>query len=381
MTPEEHALSTSRPLTVLHLSWSLLTGGLERVVLDLARLGPELGLRPVVAALERAGPWADLVRQRGAPFYLLGKRPGLDPRMLPALMGLLRRERVDVIHAHNQAAAFYGGLAGLFCRRPMIVTRHGASFGRDASHLRLGRLAARLAQRVVCVGEEARQVARRVDRVPEARLRLIYNGVDTALYRPDPVARAAARSELGLALTEPVLISVGRLSAEKDHHTLLTALALLGQRGTPPRLLVVGGGPERQALERAAAELGLGAAVLWLGERQDVPRLLAACDAFALSSLSEGVSIAVLEAMAAGLPVAATMVGGNPELVEQGRGGLLVPPGDPAALAAALGRLLEDPARARAMGQAARARVEERFSLIATARAYVGLYREVVAEA
>jgi glycosyltransferase involved in cell wall biosynthesis len=296
-----------RPLTVLHLSWSLLTGGLERVVLDLARRGPEFGLRPVVAALAQAGPLAERVRKAGTPFYLLGKRPGLDARMVPALVKLLRRERVDVLHAHNQTAAFYGGLAALILGRPLIITRHGASFGRDPSHLRLGWLAARLARRVVCVGGEAREVARRVDKVPESRLRLIYNGVDTALYRPDPVARAAVRPELGLALTEPVLISVGRLSAEKDHHTLLTALALLGQRGTPPRLLVVGGGPERQALERAAAELGLGAAVLWLGERQDVPRLLAACDAFALSSLSEGVSIAVLEAMAAGLPVAATM--------------------------------------------------------------------------
>jgi glycosyltransferase involved in cell wall biosynthesis len=343
-------------------------------------MGPELGLRPVVAALEQAGPWAERVREMGAPFYLLGKRPGLDPRMVPALMRLLRREGVDVLHAHNQAAAFYGGLAGLLLRRPMVITRHGASFGRDRSHLWLGRLGARLARRVVCVGEEARQVARQVDRVPESHLRLIYNGADTALYRPDPEARASARAELGLAPTEPAFISVGRLSPEKDYLTLLQALALLGRQGPVPRLLMVGDGPERPALERTAGEMGLGKAVLWLGERQDVPRLLAACDVFALSSLSEGVSIAVLEAMAAGLPAAVTRVGGNPELVEQGRSGLLVPPADPAALASALGRLLGDPAGARAMGQAARARTEERFSLATTARAYAELYREVLAE-
>jgi sugar transferase (PEP-CTERM/EpsH1 system associated) len=369
------------PLTVLHLSWSLLTGGLERVVLDLTRLGPGFGLRPVVAALEQAGPWAELVRQMGATFHLLGKRPGLDPRMVPALVRLLRRERVDVIHAHNQAAALYGGLAGLLCGRPLVVTRHGASYGKDLSHLMLGRVGALIAKRVVCVGQEACQVARRVDHVPEARLRLIYNGVDTGLYRPDPVARARVRAELGLTPQEPAFISVGRLSAEKDYPTLLKALALLGESGPVPRLLMVGDGPERPALERATGELGLGGAVLWLGERQDVPRLLAACDAFALSSLSEGVSIAILEAMAVGLPVAATLVGGNLELVEQGRTGLLGPPADPPALAQALGQLLGDLAGARAKGQAARARAEERFSLAATAGAYAGLYREVVAEA
>lgn len=380
MAAREHALSETRPLTVLHLSWSLLTGGLERVVLDLARLGPEFGLRPVVAALEQAGPWAERVREMGAPFYLLGKRPGLDPRMVPALARLLRRERVEVIHAHNQAAAFYGGLAGLLCGRPLVITRHGSSFGRDLSHLWLGRAGALMARRVVCVGREACQVARRVDRVPAARLRLIYNGVDTAQYRPDPGARATVRAELGLTPAEAALISVGRLSREKDYPTLLKALALLGGGGGRPRLLMIGDGPERPALERIAGELGLGGAVLWLGERQDVPRLLSAADAFVLSSLSEGVSIAILEAMAVGLPVTATMVGGNPELVEQGRGGLLVPPADPEALAGALGRLLDDPALAKAMGASARVRAEERFSLAATARAYAGLYREVASK-
>jgi glycosyltransferase involved in cell wall biosynthesis len=200
---------------------------------------------------------------------------------------------------------------------------------------------------------------------------LVYNGIDVDEMSAARQERQDARRELGLGPDDRAVISVGRLSREKDYATLLRALAAL----PGPRLFLVGHGPARGELEALAAELGLGQRVAFLGERNDVPRLLAACDLFALSSLTEGISMALLEAMAGGLPVAATAVGGTPELVIPGETGLLAPPGDPAALAQAMGALLGDVERAKALGAAGATRVAERFSLEAMAKAYAELYR------
>ena len=364
-----------RPLTVLQLSWSLMTGGLERVVLDLTRMGAGFGLRMAVATLEQGGPLAERARALGASFHMLGKRPGLEASVIARLANLLRRERVDVIHAHNQGAAFYGGLAGLICGRPLVVTRHGVSFGKDRSHVWLSRLATMLAHDVVCVGRDVCQAARRIDWAPAGKLRLIYNGVDTSIFRPRPNERQALRRELGAGPEEKLVISVGRMAPEKDYPTLLKAVAALAGQAPGCRLVMVGPGPELPLLEDLARKLDMNQRVVWLGERADIPELLAAADVFALSSRSEGVSIAILEAMASGLPVVATAVGGNAELVEQGTTGILSPPANPGALAQALLALLNDPARAEHMGQAGRARAQRNFSLEAMVRSYAGLYR------
>ncbi|MFZ5585543.1 MAG: glycosyltransferase [Thermodesulfobacteriota bacterium] len=361
-------------LPVMQLALSLKTGGLERLVLDLLRQGPEMGVDYSLCLLEEEGDLAQQARDLGAPVFVLGKRPGLDFSLVPRLRALMRRGGVRVLHSHNQAPGFYGGLAALWAGRPQVLTRHGASYGMDRSWRWVSALAAHLSRCTVCVGSDALAVARREDRLPARRLRLIYNGVDTELFKPDAALRAAARAELGLADAHKVVISVGRVSSEKDYATLLKALAVM-----PPawRLVLVGDGPELENLRRLAAELDLGRRALLLGRRADVERLLAAADLFALSSLSEGVSVALLEAMAAGLPVVATRVGGTPEVVVEGETGLLLEPGLPHELALALQDALEDPRRATAWGAAGRRRVEERFSLRAMAAAYAALYREV----
>lgn len=361
-------------LRVMQLAYSLKTGGLERLVLDLLRQGPALGLEYSLCLLEEEGDLAPQARALGVPIHVLGKRPGLDFAVVPRLRALMRRAGARVLHSHNQAPGFYGGLAAAWAGRPQVLTRHGASYGMDRSWRWVSALAGHLSRFTVCVGADALAVARREDRLPARRLRLIYNGVDTGLFRPDPIQRAAARAELGLTAGHRVVISVGRVSAEKDYATLLTALAQLPEVW---RLVLVGDGPELDGLRRLAAELGLGERARLLGRRGDVERLLAAADLFALSSLSEGVSIALLEAMAMGLPVVATAVGGTPEVVVDGLTGRLLEPGQPHALALGLVEALADPQRAAAWGRAGRQRVEDRFSLRAMAAAYAELYREV----
>jgi len=220
-------------------------------------------------------------------------------------------------------------------------------------------------------------MAREHDRLPAARLALIYNGVDTRLFCPDLEARAHWRKELGLGEREPVIISVGRLAPEKDYGLLLEALAATRDLGPEAKLVLVGDGAERTTLQDEAAELGLQQRVRFVGRQRDVPGLLSAADLFALSSLSEGIPMALLEAMACGLPVVALRVGGTPELVEDGRSGLLVGGRKPEDLAEAISRILTERDTARAMGVAGQRRVAERFSLESMLEGYGALYREL----
>ncbi len=361
-------------LRVMQLAYSLKTGGLERLVLDLLRQGPALGLEYSLCLLEEEGDLAPQARALGVPIHVLGKRPGLDFAVVPRLRALMRRAGARVLHSHNQAPGFYGGLAARLSGLPLVQTRHGASYNLDRSRRWVNAVAAHLSRVTVCVGADSLAVARSRDRLPETRLRLIYNGVDTAVHAPDPAARAAARAELGLGQGQRVVISVGRLSPEKDYPTLLRALAVMPDFW---RLVLVGDGPEMPRLAALREDLGLGWRALLLGRRRDIPALLNAADVFALSSLSEGISLALLEAMAVGLPAVVTAVGGNPEVVLPGATGLLLPPERPHELALALMEALDEPARAAAWGQAGRQRVLERFSLAGMAQAYADLYREV----
>ena len=358
----------------MQLALSLNTGGLERLMLDLLRRGPAVGVDYGLCLLEDEGDLADQARELGITVTVLGRRPGLDFSLVPRIRRLLRVSGARVLHAHNQAPAFYGGLAARLSGLPLVQTRHGASFNLDRSRRWVNALAAHLSRITVCVGADSLAVARRHDRLPESRLRLIYNGVDTEIHAPDPAARAATRAALGLDDAERVVISVGRLSPEKDYATLLRALAALPAFW---RLLLVGDGVEMERLTTLRDKLGLGQRALLLGRRRDIPALLNAADVFALSSLSEGISLALLEAMAVGLPAVATEVGGNPEVVLPGATGLLPPPGLPHELALALLEVLDDPLRAATWGRAGRQRVLERFSLEGMARAYADLYREV----
>jgi sugar transferase (PEP-CTERM/EpsH1 system associated) len=363
---------------VLQVVWSLEVGGMERVVLHLARGLPAQGFDAEVVTLGKTGGLAGELAG-GVRHWELSKGAGLDLGLAWSLAHLVKETGARLLHAHNTVSMLYAVLASLLTRKPVVATLHGANYGGPPRHRRLRRWLARRCAVVACVSRDALAAARDVDLIDPAKLRLVYNGIDQEQIAAAASQRDAARAELGLEPGQPVIISVGRLSPEKDYPTLLKAMALIQGQGLCPQLLLVGSGPERTALEEQARSLGLADAARFLGERGDVPRLLAASDLFALSSLSEGVSMALLEAMAAGLPVAATEAGGTPEVVVPGHTGLLVPPGDPEALANALVILLKDPARAREMGRAGATWVQAEFSFEAMARAYARLYERTLA--
>jgi glycosyltransferase involved in cell wall biosynthesis len=230
---------------------------------------------------------------------------------------------------------------------------------------------AQVARYVVTCNAVGAILARR-EQIPAAKITTIYNGL--AL----PAASQPVPPDWPFPPGPPVLITIGRLSPEKDHAALLNACAALNRQGLAWRLLVLGEGRQRQALEQLSADLGLQAQVYWAGNQSPVFPWLAHADIFVLPSRWEGVSMALLEAMACGLPVVATAVGGTPEVVLEGQTGLLAPPGDSDALAQALAALLRDPSRRHTLGAAGRARLAEEFSIDRTLERLEDLYRRLL---
>lgn len=374
-----------RPITVAHLVHALDVGGLEEVVLRLLAHTDRARFTPLVYALDAPGAMASELAVLGVPLVVLHRAQGLDPALPWRLARRLVREGVRILHTHNAGPHFYGALATRLARAlrstasgpglRLVHTKHGRNEPASWRKVLLNRFASALTDRVVAVSADAADVALQLEKVPQNKVMTIYNGVDTAAFRPgDP---GAARALLGLPAGGFHVGVVARLAAVKDHATLLRAFAIVRKERPDAHLTLVGDGPERAALEARAMALDLAGSVHFLGERRDIAAVLPAFDVFALSSTSEGISLTLLEAASAGLPIVATRVGGNPEVVVDGETGCLVSPRDPAAFAVALGALARRPDRA-ALGLAGRVRVERWFSVERMAHAYQDLYAEVL---
>ena len=327
----------------------------------------------VVVAAHGPGPLRDAAASAGVDFVPLRHlrrniEPAHEPLALAELYALYRRVRPDIVHLNSSKDAFHGRLAAALARVPArVFTVHGWAFKAhhgfaSSVYLWADRIARPLMTTVICVaGSELRAglAARTCDR---ERTVVIPNAVPVDEFSPAPLDGRPAR-----------ILSVGRLKEPKDFVTLLNALGLLEPGSF--EAAIVGDGPDRPELERR-----LRPGVDLLGERDDVPELLARSDAFVLSSRSEGMPMSVLEAMAGGVPVVATAVGGVPELVVDGETGILVEPGDTTGLAAALRALVDDVALRRRLGAAGRARAEKLFDVPRFHAAHLDLYRQLLRE-
>ncbi|MBY0230968.1 MAG: glycosyltransferase [Gemmataceae bacterium] len=334
-----------------------------------------------VLCLDGVGPLGEQLRAEGTPVVCLDRRSGRDWGLPFRMARELRSRRIDVVHAHQYAPFLYSALARVLCwmRPRLIFTEHGRHYPDVVSAPR--RVANRLVLRHLaddvnaCCAFSARAVER-VEGFAPTRVSVLENGIEVGRYGP-AADRDGLRRRLGLDPSRRYVGCVARFHPVKDHAMLVRAFAAAAPRHPEAELLLAGDGPLRGELEAQAAALGIAGRVRFLGVRRDVPDLLAACDVFALTSVSEAASLTVLEAMATGLPVVATAVGGNPEMVRDGAEGLLVPRGDDRACAAALSRLLGEPGLARRLGEAGRRRVEERYRLESTIEGYHRLYRKL----
>ncbi len=371
---------------VAHILYRLDIGGLENGLVNLINAIPVERYRHAVISLTEHTDFRFRIRRQDVEYYALHKRPGKDFGAYLQLWRLLRRLRPQIVHTRNLPALdclLPAALAGVRCR---IHGEHGRDIididGSNWKYNMLRRAIRPLVHRYIPLSRDLENwLQRRIGVTPE-KISRIYNGVDTRLFQP-----ASAREPLPDTNFAPpgtmVIGTVGRMQTVKDQLTLVRAFLHL-LKTTPGareklRLVLIGDGPLRaQAAAMLAAEDA--GALAWLaGSRDDVPRLLRGLDVFVLPSLAEGISNTILEAMACGLPVVATRVGGNPELVIEGETGMLVPAADPAALAGALGNYLRDPSLARRHGRAGRERVEREFSLHAMVQRYLAVYDDVLA--
>ncbi|WP_326557858.1 glycosyltransferase [Micromonospora sp. NBC_01796] len=341
------------PLRVCLIICQLGLGGAEKQLVLLAEGLSRLGVEVSVVVLTGAGPREDALRVAGVPVVHLGLRQPGGWRAVPPLLATwgrlvrqLRRSRPDVVHAFLFNSYVLGAPAARLARVPVFVAgrRSLDDFKRGRRWvLAVERISARMTHLLVANAHAVADRVRETERVPAGGLAVIYNGL--------PPAAFAGAEPTPLDSAHPVVLCVANLRGLKGHKHLIDAAALLRDRGLTCTLALVGDGPERDALRRHAALTGIDARLL--GARLDMDGLLARADVVALPSMTEGMSNAVMEAMAAGRAVVASAVGGIPELLAEGRG-LLVRPGDPVGLANALERLLRDRAYAESVGRAAR---------------------------
>lgn len=358
-------------MRVIHVVENLNRGGAERVVVDLAREQKRQGDDCLVLCLFEAGELAAELESAGVPVHACHKKAGFDRRALALLRRSMREFRPDVMHSHNAMPHYYAVFASLGLPLVRINTRHGMGDLLDNSRQRwLYRLAMLVTRSGCCVCDAARRQFVRSGAMPSTRAVTTYNGIDVAAFQH---ATGALRSLLGLGADVRLVGTVGRLNRAKDHGNLLRAFEMLAADDAGLHLVVIGEGEERARLESAIAISPYGDRVHLTGSRPDVPALLPDLSLFMLSSVTEGFSIALLEAGMAGLAVVATDVGGNSEIVGRGERGVLVPARDPAALADAARALLDDPGRAGQLGGALRGWVAENCGL----GAMEGRYRQI----
>jgi glycosyltransferase involved in cell wall biosynthesis len=314
-------------------------------------------------------------RRRGFAVECVAMRNDLALGAAWRTSAILRRHAPALVHCHTGRANWIGGLAARWAGVPALSTRRMDR--RVARGLRTRWLYRVLLRRVAAISPA---VARRLQDagVPPERIRLIWSAVDPERLQPT-ATRQALRARLDTAPDTLCLLVAANLVERKGIDVLLAAYAALASRECT-ELWIAGDGPERGALETAATRLGVAERVRFLGRRSDVPDLLEACDVFVLPSRLEGLGVAALEAMARGRPVVASAVGGLADTVVANETGLLAPPGDAAALASALERLLADPALRQRLGAAGAARVGEQFLAEQMVDAYESLYREVLRE-
>jgi sugar transferase (PEP-CTERM/EpsH1 system associated) len=391
MKPKQQPLKAEAPL-VAHIIYALGTGGLENGLVNIINRCPPGRYRHAIICLTRSEEFASRITAPGVEVIELDKRPGHDWGMYWRLWRVLRRLSPAIVHTRNLAALETQALGVVMPRCKRVHGEHGRDIndidGSNVKYRWLRRGLSPMIHRFIAVSRDLAEWLKGPVGLPPAKVVQIYNGVAHDRFSPqrkagtgNPRVRSEARGIPEGFFTVPgcrVVGTVGRLAAVKDQGSLLRALAAIVQAEPTQRetlrCILVGDGPERASLQSLVEELALGDCVWMAGDRDDIPNLLACMDVFVLPSLGEGVSNTVLEAMATGLPVVATRVGGNPELVTEGDTGLLVPVSDIAALARALQRLIDDPALCVRMGNAGLERVQRDFDWQRTVAAYLQVY-------
>jgi len=371
-------VTSMTPIRVMHVVDVLALAGMEYGVIKVVNRLPET-IQPSICCLRHQDDVTRAVLDPRVPVVALRKRTRRNYGLIGVLASVFRRERIDVVHSHNWQTYMYAVLGARLAGVPVVI--HG-EHGHDeaapsARRLWVKRRIAPLVTRFVAVSANLARELEEEWGIARERIASIPNGVDADLFRPE-ADRAAIRRQLSLSSEDEVVIHVGGLRPVKDHRTLIRAFAVARRTRPAARLVIVGSDSDRALraeLDALALELGFADAVRFTGVRRDVPALLAASDLYVNSSLYEGMSNTILEAMAAGKPVLATAVGGNVDLVRDGATGFLVPAQDAEAMGERMAALLADPALRCRVGEAGRAYVETNHGMQRMVDTYAELYQ------
>ena len=370
-----------KPIHVLQMVDSLGVGGAERLVYELVYKLVVDGYRVSVCCCE-TGPFARDLERIGVPVSCLPWKARIDPALLARMVTTIRRDPPQIVHTHLFKSDFHGRLAARLTGVPVVVsTLHNCN--EWAKNFFLGftyGLSTWQANQIIAVAEEVRDYAIRYFHIPASRIITIPNAVDIKRFENNEAAGMRLRVELKIKANAPLIGIVARLDPQKNHKTFLQAAAIVRQTNPAARFVIAGDGELRQSLMKSAVELGLADAVVFCGQRNDIPAIMAALDILVLSSLYEGLPIALLEGMAASRPIVATNVGGIPGLVIDGETGLLVPPANAEALANACIRLIADPVLRTRMGRTGNAQVRKRNSLDEMNAKIIGIYAQLLSQ-
>ena len=370
---------TAGPIRVVYLAHAFHVGGAEEMVLNLVQRLPSR-FDPHVCCINAPGPIGEEIRRTGTSFAVLGLNPGIRrPFHVNGIRGYLRKTKPDIVHTFLLTASLYGRLAAILEHVPIVIGTEVNIYERKRAHHALAeRWLMRGTDRVVVSAESVRDFYIGQVHADPAKVDVIYNAVDFAQARP-VAGRERTRAALGIAVDARVACVIARLTEQKGHRFLFEALAT-NTALADVHLLVVGDGAMRGALEQDVRERGLTARVHFLGARRDLGDLLSAADLFVLPSLWEGLPLSLVLAMGAGVPVVSTAIAGIPEVVDNGRTGWLVAPGNASALGDAMAHVLADPQASGRMAADARAQVLPRFNVDGYVSAVVALYDRLLAE-
>jgi glycosyltransferase involved in cell wall biosynthesis len=360
---------------VFHILLSLEIGGLENGMVNLVRQSSGR-FRHTLCCLRGLGPRAaDL--PAGLPIHNLGVAGGTKPSTVWRIAQVIRRQRPDLVRCYNVEALFHAEPAAALARRPVLYYNGGRVLPESPRRVRLERWLCRGVRGIVVPSRDLMDYMVRVVGLPAGSLRVIENGVDLDRFRPGRLT-ADERGALGLPREGRLIGAVGRLVAQKDYPSLLRAFVAVAERVPEARLVIAGEGALRGELEGLKDQLGLKGRAFFLGARTDMPVLYRAMEALVSTSRWEGLSNVLLEAMASGLPPVMTRVEGVGRVITDGEDGLIVEPEDPAGTAAAVTRVLTEPALAARLSEAARQKVQREFSLQRMVRDYEALYDGLV---
>lgn len=360
-------------MRIMQVIYSFMVGGSEMVAYNLCSQ-MSTNFTHAVASLENDGQLRRKFEDLSIMTFVIDRQVQEKIRPMFRLWNAMRKFKPDIVHTHHIYQLFYAWPGALISGAQIVHTEHEYySLMNSKVHFRLKNIS-RICKFITGVNEETSLYLQNEVGIPRNKIRTITNGIDLNKFNNSSLSRQS----LGLNAHDFVVAIVARLHPVKDHVSMIEAFRVLLNSFPQARLLIVGDGEERQKLETLALELGLGGEIKFLGMRTDVSEILSCVDVLSLSSKMEGLPLCILEGMAAKKAIVATAVGGIPSVVSSGVNGILVPPGDPSAMAAALLRLALEPAVRMAMGENGRRLVEQRYNLRASVAAYTELYQEAV---